>query len=146
VEISRRRPGRRDDRRQARRGRRAGGLPARRRADRRSCRRLQTPDIRLDDDDLLSLRYDANQSLAATVLAVRGHFTDPRNQWNPSDAAIYGDPYAGTDETQRTQPPSTTTAVQSHNHINRLQKLAFIRANAPRVSVVISYDRRDRRR
>lgn len=97
------------------------------------------PTIWLDDDDFLSFRYDTNQSQANTVLAVRGHFTDPRNQWAQSDAAIYGDPYTGADETQRTGTVDNPV-VQSHNHIQRLQKLRYIRANAPRVSAKIQYD------
>lgn len=97
------------------------------------------PDIWLDDRDFLSFRYDTNQSQANTVLAVRGHFTDPRNQWAKSDAAIFGDPYAGTDESQRTGTVDAEI-VQSHNHVQRLQKLRFLRANAPRVSVTIQYD------
>lgn len=98
-----------------------------------------TPDLRFDDTDILAFRFDANQSQASTVLAVRGRFTDPRNQWNPGDAAIFGDPYSGSDDTQRTQTVDNE-AVQSHNHIQRLQKLAKIRANAPRVSLTVAYD------
>lgn len=97
------------------------------------------PDIVLDDDDFLSFRYDANQSQANTVLAVRGHWTDPRNQWAKGDAAIWGDPYTADDETQRTGTVDNEI-VQSHNHIQRLQKIKMIRANAPRVSATIQYD------
>lgn len=97
-----------------------------------------TPDIRITEDDILEFTYAANRSAANTVLAVRGRFTDPGNVYNEADAAIYGDPYTGDDQTQRTKTIDNT-AVQSHNHMQRLQKLAFIRANAPRVSLTIPY-------
>lgn len=100
--------------------------------------RMETPTIRLTDAEIVSFRYDANQSLGSTVLAVRGRFTDPRNDWMPGDAAIYGDPYGGGDNSQRTATVDNDV-VQSHNHANRLQKLRFIRANAPRISVVVHY-------
>lgn len=100
---------------------------------------MVTPDIRITADQILMLRYDANRSAASTVLAVRGRWTDPGNVYNTVDAAIYGDPYAGDDDTQRTQTVDNQ-AVQRHNHIQRLQKLAFIRANAPRVTITIPYE------
>lgn len=96
------------------------------------------PDIRITEDDILEFSYAANRSAATTVLAVRGRFTDPANVYNTADAAIYGDPYTGDDQTQRTKTIDNA-AVQSHNHMQRLQKLAFIRANAPRVSLTIPY-------
>jgi len=96
-------------------------------------------DITIAEKDILSLRYDANRSAAATVLAVRGRWTDPGNTYNTVDAAIYGDPYGGDDDTQRTKNVDNH-AVQRHNHIQRLQKIAFIRANAPRVTVTIPYE------
>lgn len=96
-----------------------------------------TPDIRITEVDILEFTYAANRSVASTVLAVRGRYTDPANAYNTVDAAIYGDPYTG-DETQRTKTVDNP-AVQSHNHMQRLQKLAFIRANAPRVSLAIPY-------
>ena len=99
---------------------------------------LVTPDIRITADDIVSFRFDANKRLATNVLAVRGRLTDPDAVYNTVDAAIYGEPYAG-DDTQRTKTVDNQ-AVQYHNHMQRLQKLAYIRANAPRVSLVILYD------
>jgi hypothetical protein len=96
------------------------------------------PDIRITELDILEFTYAANRSAAATVLAVRGRFTDPGQVYNTVDAAIWGDPYVGDDSTQRTKTIDNA-AVQSHNHMQRLQKLAFIRANAARVSVTIPY-------
>lgn len=100
---------------------------------------MRLPTIRLTNDDFLSFRYDVNASPASTVLAVRGRYVDPENDYNSADAAIWGDPYSGTDETQRTATIDSTV-VQSHNHIQRLQKIRFIRANAPRISATVQYD------
>lgn len=100
--------------------------------------RYVAPDIRVTTDDILEFSYAANRSAANTVLAVRGQFTDPNNVYNTADAAIWGDPYVGDDSSQRTKTINNA-AVQSHNHMQRLQKLAFIRANAPRVSLTIPY-------
>ncbi len=100
---------------------------------------MVTPDITITEKEILSLRFDANRSAAATVLATRGRWTDPANVFNTVDAAIYGDPYSGEDNTQRTRTVDNQ-AVQRHNHIQRLQKLAFIRANAPRVTITIPYE------
>lgn len=100
---------------------------------------MVTPDVRLVAGDIISLRYDANQRAASTVLAVRGRFTDPTNVYNTVDAAIFGNPYLPDDDTQRTKTVDVQ-AVQDHNHCQRLQKLAFIRANAPRVSITVHYD------
>jgi hypothetical protein len=97
-----------------------------------------TPDIRITEIDILEFSYAANRSAATTVLAVRGRFTDPANIYNTADAAIFGDPYTGDDQSQRTKTIDNV-AVQSHNHMQRMQKLAFIRANAPRVSLTIPY-------
>lgn len=96
------------------------------------------PDVRITADDIVAIKYDANKRSATNVLAVRGRFTDPEQVYNTVDAAIYGDPYAG-DDTQRTATIDNQ-AVQSHNHMARLQKLKFIRANAPRVSITLHYD------
>lgn len=97
-----------------------------------------TPDVRITENDILEFSYAANRSAATTVLAVRGRFTDPLNIYNTADAAIWGDPYTGDDQSQRTKTVDNS-AVQSHNHIQRLQKIAFIRSNAPRVSLTIPY-------
>ncbi len=95
------------------------------------------PDVRLTANDIISLSYDANKRRASTVLAVRGRYTDTANGYNTADAAIYGVPYPTDDE--RTKSVENQ-AVQRHNHISRLQKLAYIRANAPRVRVVAHYE------
>jgi len=99
---------------------------------------MVAPDVRITADDIISIKYDANKRSATNVLAVRGRFTDPEQVYNTVDAAIYGDPYTG-DDTQRTATIDNQ-AVQSHNHMQRLQKLKFIRANAPRVSITMHYD------
>lgn len=96
------------------------------------------PDIRLTANEMLRVEFDANRSIASTVLAVRGRFKDPAKGYNMVDAAIYGDPYVG-DGTERTHTVDNV-AVQSHNHIQRMQKLAFTRANAPVVKVVAHYE------
>lgn len=96
------------------------------------------PDIRVTENEITELRYDANRRAATTVLAVRARFTDPNVQYNTVDAAIWGNPYISGDDTQRTKTLSNDT-VQSHNHIQRLQKIAYIRANAARVNVTVHY-------
>jgi hypothetical protein len=100
---------------------------------------MVTPNIRITEKEILVLRHDANASEASTVLAVRGRWPDPAAIYNKVDAAIYGDPYTGEDDTQRTKTVDNQ-AVQYHNHMQRLQKLAFIRANAARITVKIPYD------
>lgn len=95
-------------------------------------------DVRITADDIISISLDVNRRASSNVLAVRGRFTDPLATYNTVDAAIYGDPYVSTDDTQRTKTVDNQ-AVQRHNHIQRLQKLSFIRANAPLVSVVVAY-------
>ncbi|KSV79011.1 hypothetical protein N182_18640 [Sinorhizobium sp. GL2] len=96
------------------------------------------PDIRLTADDIIRCTHDVNQRRASTVLAVRGRFTDPNSRYNTVDAAIYGDPYAGED-TERTVTVDNQ-AIQSHNHVARLQKLKYTRRNAPRVTIVAHYE------
>ncbi|MCB1464971.1 MAG: hypothetical protein KDJ90_21720 [Nitratireductor sp.] len=96
------------------------------------------PDIRLTEADILTLSYDANKRQATTVLAVRGQYTNPDANYVTADAAPYGDPYIdGDNERTRT---IKNQAVQSHNHMARLEKIAYIRANAPRVTVLAHYD------
>lgn len=97
---------------------------------------MVTPDIRLTRDDILSIQYDPNKRRSSSVIAVRGRYTGTTN-YSTEDAAIYGDPYASDDERTKTVD---NQAVQSHNHIARLQKLAYIRANAPRVSLSAHFD------
>jgi hypothetical protein len=99
---------------------------------------MVTPTLRLTEQDILSCSFKANRSEAATVLAVRGRFTDPEQTFNTVDAAIIGDPYIGED-TERTRTVDNQ-AVQSHNHIQRLQTIAKIRANAPRVAIRADYE------
>lgn len=96
------------------------------------------PDIRLTAADIIRCGHDVNQRRASTVLAVRGRFTDPAKRYNTVDAAIYGDPYVGED-TERTATVDNQ-ALQSHNHVARLQKLKYIRRNAPRVTIVAHYE------
>jgi hypothetical protein len=95
------------------------------------------PDVRLTADDLLSVNYDANKRRSTNVLAVRGRYTDPAKGYNTADAAIYGNPYDTKDERTKTVE---NALVQSHNHMARLQKIAYIRANAPRVKLVAHYE------
>lgn len=97
------------------------------------------PDVTLTVNDLISLSYDANTRRVTTVLAVRGQFTDPHNQYSTSDAAIYGNPYVGDDDSERTKT-ITNPAVRWHNHMQRLQKLAYIRANAPTIKATTTYE------
>lgn len=97
------------------------------------------PDIRLTEADINRVGLDVNRRSANSVLAVRGRFTDPSSGYNTVDAAIYGNPYTGDDNTQRTKTVDNQI-VQSHNHCQRLQKIAFIRANAPRVKFTADYE------
>lgn len=95
------------------------------------------PDIRLVAEDIKSISYDPNRRKATNVLAVRGRYTDPAKGFNTADAAIYGQPYPSDDERTKTVD---NQVVQSHNHVSRLQKIKYIRANAPRVKVVAHYE------
>lgn len=95
------------------------------------------PDVRLTANDIISLSYDPNKRKATSVLAVRGRYTDPNKGWVTADAAIYGVPYPTDDERTKTVD---NQAVQKHNHMARLQKLAYIRANGPRVRIVAHYE------
>lgn len=96
------------------------------------------PDVRLTADDLLSVRFDPNRRRATNVLAVRGRYTDTEKGYNTADAAIYGIPYPTDDERTKTVD---NQLVQRHNHMARLQKIAYIRANAERVTLVAHYER-----
>lgn len=99
---------------------------------------MTAPSVRLDESSIIAVKYQANRSEAATVAAVRGEYTDPTGGlYVTRDAAPYGDPYADAAERTRTVE---NQLVQSHNHISRMQKLAYIRANAPRVSVLAHYE------
>jgi hypothetical protein len=96
------------------------------------------PSVTLTRDNIISFGLNANVDPATTVLAVRGRFTDPADLYNTNDAAIYGNPYVGED-TERTMTVDNV-AVQTHNHMQRLQKLAYIRRNAAKVSITAHYD------
>lgn len=95
------------------------------------------PDIRLTANDIVRLSYDPNKRKATNVLAVRGRYTDPAKGYNTADAAIYGVPYPSDDERTKT---IENQAVQRHNHVARLQKLAYIRARAPRVTIKAHFE------
>lgn len=97
-----------------------------------------TPDVRLTQDHIFAIEIDKNKRLASTVLAVRGRYQNPNSHYNTEDAALYGDPYGETDETERTRT-FDNAAIQSHNHCQRKQKLTFIRANARRVTITADY-------
>ncbi len=97
------------------------------------------PDITLTRNDVISFQLDANARDTSNVLAVRGRYSRLDLDYNLSDAAIYGDPYIDGDDTERTKT-TENSAVQSHNHVQRLQKIAFIRANAPRVAIKAHYE------
>ncbi|WP_245408969.1 hypothetical protein [Rhizobium wuzhouense] len=97
-----------------------------------------TPDIRLTEADIFAIEVDKNKRLASTVLAVRGRYQNPASRYNTEDAALYGDPYAEFDDTERTKTLDNV-AIQSHNHCQRKQKLTFIRANARRVTITADY-------
>jgi hypothetical protein len=101
--------------------------------------RFVEPDVRLTRDDVLSVQLDGNTRDASTVLAVRGRFVDVFNDYVTADAAIYGNPYQADDDSERTKTIENA-AVQRHNHIQRLQKIAYLRANAPKVAVVAHYE------
>lgn len=96
------------------------------------------PDVRLTADDLLSVRFDPNRRRSTNVLAVRGRYTDTEKGYNTADAAIYGIPYPTDDERTKTVD---NQLVQRHNHVARLQKIAYLRANAERVTFVAHYER-----
>lgn len=97
------------------------------------------PDITLTRYDVISFQLDGNTRDTSNVLAVRGRYVRLDLDYNLSDAAIYGDPYVAGDDTERTKTIENN-AVQSHNHVQRLQKIAFIRANAPRVAIKAHYE------
>lgn len=99
---------------------------------------LVAPDITLDQNSIFAIRVDKNKRKSSTVLAVRGRYVNPDNHYVTEDAAIYGDPYGEVDETERTAT-FDNSAVQSHNHCQRKQKLKYIRANARKVSITADY-------
>ncbi len=97
------------------------------------------PDIILTKNDIISVNLDGNTRDTSNVLAVFGRYVRLDLDYNLADAAIYGNPYVDGDDTERTKTIDNN-AVQSHNHVQRLQKIAFIRANAPRVSIRAHYE------
>lgn len=98
------------------------------------------PDIRLVKTDVGSVSIDKNRSEANTVLAVRGRYVNPDNAYNTEDAAIYGNPYAVSDDTTERTKTFSNEAINSHNHCQRKQKLTMIRTNARKVSFVATYE------
>jgi hypothetical protein len=98
-----------------------------------------TPDVRLTEDEIFSIRVDKNKRRANTVLGVRGRYVNTAKDYITEDAAIYGDPYSVIDDTTERTRTFDNAAIQSHNHCQRKQKLTYVRANARRVSVVADY-------
>lgn len=94
------------------------------------------PDIRLTRADILSIQFDPNMRRSSSVIAVRGRYTAVPS-YATADAAIYGNPYASDDQRSKT---IENQAVQSHNHMARLQKLAYQRANAARISITVHFE------
>lgn len=101
--------------------------------------RFVEPDIRLTREDIINAQLDGNTRDSSTVLAVRGRFVDMHNDFVTADAAIYGNPYQTEDDSERTKTLENE-AIQSHNHVQRLQKITYIRANARRVSILAHYE------
>lgn len=97
------------------------------------------PTVRVTEEDIVDFSYDINQSPSNTVLGVRGRYIEPRNSWLYTDAAIVGDPYVGGDDSSQRTSTVDNEVIQSHNHIQRIQKLRFIRENAPTVSVKVAF-------
>lgn len=94
------------------------------------------PDISLDDDAIFAVTFLANQRPSQTPTAVRGRYTSSLHGYVTADAAPWGDPYENGDRSQTIE----NSWVRRHNHMQRLQKLAFIRANAARVELSIDYE------
>lgn len=98
------------------------------------------PTVRLTDTDIISAQLDINTRRGGTVLAVRGRYTDPSDGYATNDSAIYGDPYGEVDDSTERTSTLENQAIQSHNHIQRLQKITYIRKNAKKVSIVAHYE------
>lgn len=97
------------------------------------------PTVRLTSDDLIAVSFDTNRRQSTNVLAVKGQYTSKAAGFSTVDAATYGDPYVDGDATERVRTVKNQ-AVQHHNHIARLQKITYLRANAPRVTFVAHYE------
>jgi len=95
------------------------------------------PIIHITRADISSFAYNANRNPAEHIIAVRGRYVDPDQDFNKVDAAIYGDVYV-TDDNERAKTVDSEV-VSSHNHIQRLQKIKYIRSRAPEVSIVCDY-------
>ena len=91
------------------------------------------PDIHIRKKDISHFELIANRNPAESVIAARGRWVDPAQDYNKVDAAIYGDPYVS-DEDERTRTVDNE-CVDKHNHMQRLQKLRYIRSRAPRVTI-----------
>lgn len=100
---------------------------------------FKAPDITLSAANIFSIRVDKNKRKSATVLAVRGRWLNPANDYNTEDAAIFGDPYGVVDDSTERTLTFDNQAIQSHNHCQRKQKLKLIRANARKVALVADY-------
>lgn len=98
------------------------------------------PTVRLTDTDIISAQLDVNTRRSGTVLAVRGRYTDPSDGYATNDSAIYGNPYGEVDDSTERTATLDNHVVQSHNHIQRLQKITYIRKNAKKVSIVAHYE------
>ena len=98
------------------------------------------PTVRLTDTDIISAQLDVNTRRSGTVLAVRGRYTDPSDGYATNDSAIYGDPYGEVEDSTERTATLDNHVVQSHNHIQRLQKITYIRKNAKKVSIVAHYE------
>ncbi|MCM2455296.1 hypothetical protein HGO37_07865 [Rhizobium sp. CG4] len=101
--------------------------------------RFVEPDVRLTRNDIISAQLDGNTRDSSTVLAVRGRFVDTTADYVTADAAIYGNPYQADDDSERTKTLDNA-ALQRHNHVQRLQKIAYIRANAKKVAILAHYE------
>lgn len=97
------------------------------------------PDVRLTAKSIFSIQVDKNRRRANTVMAVRGRWTNPEKDYIAEDAAIFGSPYGVVDDSTERTRTFENSAIQSHNHCARKQKLTYIRANARRISIVADY-------
>ena len=64
---------------------------------------------------------------------------NPAKDYIAEDAAIFGSPYGVVDDSTERTRTFENSAIQSHNHCARKQKLTYIRSNARRISVVADY-------
>ncbi|WP_310622488.1 phage tail protein [Flexibacterium corallicola] len=95
------------------------------------------PDIHIKDKDILECDYKLSLNPLTHIEAVRGRWTNPRMDYNTEDAAIFGNPYVS--ENDERSSTLDNVSVQRHNHMQRLQKLAFIRQRAPQVALRVDY-------